>query len=472
MGDPISVREQIVDEALRFLHTNKGKTAKQTFVSNPRISSEIPDCSMPMTFDHYNYCSLGCSYCFAYVFKTNNPAMRNNLDLKSVNPEKLLNDMAGNCRDSRANAYYKHFYSKKFLLHWGGLADPFCNFEKDNGIGATLIDGLGDLNYPTLFSFKGGTILQKRYMNLFEKYSKQKNFAFQVSVITGQEDLAKDVEIGVPTPKKRIMAIKRLSDMGYFTILRLRPFIIGVSDIGLDELLHRALEAGINGVSMEFYAHDVRGNCDTKLRQKWIEELTGINDINAYFRDLSPSERGGYRRLNRLVKEKYVKEVYKFCADNDLVFGCSDPDFKELCTSGSCCAMPDHYPENNLLENWTRDQLTYHVKELRKRYHKTGEVGSLYFDEVYKDKTYLTENKFMDDHISIMKMTNAERRATNIKEVLRKTWNNLNSPACPSSYLHGKVLAVDAEKGGDLIYKYNPSPYEKRWTREGIDLTL
>lgn len=31
--------------------------------SSPRMSSEVMDCSMPLTFDSYSYCSMGCLYC-------------------------------------------------------------------------------------------------------------------------------------------------------------------------------------------------------------------------------------------------------------------------------------------------------------------------------------------------------------------------------------------------------------------------
>ena len=465
------IRNQIVNEALTFLRENKSMVAEGGKYMSPRVSSEVADCSMPMTFDHFSYCSLGCSYCFAYVFKNNNPAIKEINYLKSVTPKKLLNDIQGKFKNERSRVFYKHFYSKKFLLHWGGLADPFCNFETKNQTGYDIIKGLGDLNYPALFSFKGSAIFKKKYLKVFDNYRKQKNFAFQVSIITGDEKLAKDIEIGVPSPSRRLKAIQLLSKMGYFTILRLRPYIIGVSDIDIDDLLHRALEAGINGVSMEFYAMDSRAQCGSKLRQKWIEELTGIENIEKYFKTLSPPERGGYMRLNRLVKERHVKKVYQFCMKHNLVFGSSDPDYKELCTSGSCCAMPDHYPANPLLENWSTNQLTYHVKELRKIYHTTGKIKRLHYQDVYGGAEFLNENYFAKDHVGIMVYNESQRRSQNLNTMLLKQWNNMRSPANPCNYLHGKILPVGRDSNGNLYYKYNPMPYEERWKEEGILLT-
>jgi len=465
------ISEEIKTEALDFIKKNKGlKVDFDKHYSGPRISSEFMDCSMPMTFDHYSHCSLGCTYCFAYMFKSNNPNFSERLhsvDVKAIR-KGIENDNPG----GRQKWMYENFYKKRFLLHWGGMADPFCNFEKTNGDGYKLLKILGENAYPTLFSFKGSCIFRPRYQKLFEKYADQKNFAFQVSIITGDDDLARQVEIGVPIPSKRIKAIKMLSDMGYYTILRLRPFIIGITDIGLDELLEKSLKAGIQGVSMEFFAMDSRVTKGMIKRYEWLAELTGIDDIQKYFKQLSPKERGGYLRLNRLVKERFVKKVYQFCLRHNLTFGCSDPDFKELNTSGSCCAMPDKYPDNPELENWTKNQLTYVLKKARQYYHKKGMVAKIHFNDVFKpdEDTYIVDPRLANDHVSMVAKNAGRRFNVTYLDIARDTWNNLRSPGNPRNYFHGKMLPYMLDPNGDLIFKYNPSEYEERWVKEGINL--
>ncbi|MHA2366942.1 MAG: hypothetical protein ACXAC7_23520 [Candidatus Hodarchaeales archaeon] len=461
---------EIIKESQRWVIENKGLKIVKGEYCSPRVSSELPDCSMPMTFDHLSFCSLGCVYCFAYFFKSNNPTIKD-IGLKSVNTKKLISAIQGKPKSKRDELFYKHFYSKKFLFHWGGLADPFCNFEKNNWKGYDLIEFLGSYNYPTLFSFKGDAIFHKKYIELFERHRQQKNFAFQVSIITRDDDLAKQIEIGVPTPSKRIGAINMLSDMGYWTILRLRPFIIGISDLHLDKLLDDSLKAGIRGVSLEFFALDARSNLGMKTRYEHIAKIIGVNNLQKYFARLSPHERGGYMRLNRLVKETHVKKIYKFCIDNDLVFACSDPDFKELNTSGSCCGMPDNYPDNRLLENWTRSQLTYHFKECRKQYHKTGNRILLEFNDVYGNESYLDDKKLSNDHVSVIGQCSADRTNLTLRYILQEKWNNLRSPANPRNYLHGKLMPCGLDDAGNLKYIYTPSEYEQRWKDEGVDLT-
>ncbi|KYK24173.1 hypothetical protein AYK24_06595 [Thermoplasmatales archaeon SG8-52-4] len=466
-------QDEIFEESMKFVRDNKGlkMTAKSQTYASPRVSSEFMDCSMPCTFDHFSHCSLGCTYCFAYMFKTNNPSF--NAKLHSVNPKKLVSALSGNPVESRGRIYHKHFYHKRFLLHWGGLADPFCNFEKTNGIGYEICKGLARLKYPTLFSFKGSGIFRPQFMKLFEKSAKHKNFAFQISLVTADDKLGRQVEIGVPVPSKRIKAIKLLSDMGYYTILRLRPFIIGITDHSLDELLERCLEAGISAVSLEFFALDMRSNEGLMRRYRWLQKLIGTKDIMSYFKDLSPSERGGYMRLNRLVKEQFVKKIYKFCLKHDLILGISDPDFKELNMSGSCCGMPDDYPDNPELENWTTNQLTYWLKEARREYHKKGRILKLHFDKVFlpDEDTYLLDHTLAQDHVSVTNKTASERRKFTYLEAARTCWNNIKSPGNPRNYFHGQLMPSLLDNEGNLVYKYSPSEYEDRWAKEGIDLT-
>ena len=469
----MNIEKEIRRESLRFVQNNRRTIIdpKMPAYISPRISSEYMDCSMPMTFDSYSHCSLGCAYCFAYMFKTNNSSFSS--ILHGTRPIELLKAINGEPTNLRMRSFYKHFFKKRFLLHWGGMADPFCNFEKANQIGYELIKGLGEAQYPTLFSFKGSTIFNHKYSKLIERFADQKNFAFQVSIVCPSDEMSKKVEIGVPVTSKRIKALKMLSSMGYYTILRLRPYIIGISDDGIEELLHRCKDAGIHAVSLEFVALDTRSNEGLRKRYKWLGQLIGTSDIMKYFRDLSPIERGGYLRLNRLVKERFVKTIYKFCVDNDILFACSDPDFKELNMSGSCCGMPNEYPENRELENWTKNQLTYHLARCRREYHTKGRIVQLKFPDVFKNKedTYLDSIVFGQDHICVSDMCSSERFDTHYFRHARNTWNNLRSPANPRNYFHGKVLPIRKDENNDLVFSYVPSDYEQRWKDEGINLS-
>jgi len=440
---------------------------------SPRISSELPDCATPLTFDTYSKCSMHCRYCFARKQKDINPCAKKS-PLQAVNPEKFFNLVDGtSIRTDEMRAIRKHFFIKRFILHWGGLADAFCHYERKYGVSYTLLEGLMERKYPMMFSSKGPAIVDDNHLQLFEKYKEQNNIVFQFSIITADDKLAKIVEPGVPSPTERFRFMKVLTDMGYTCILRLRPFIIGVTDASLAELMQKALENGASAVSTEFYAVDMTCIGTMRSATESMASIIGVDDIFSYFKKLSPSHRGSYLRLNRLVKEPYIKYMYKFCAEHNMTFACSDPDFKELCTTGICCGIPEEHP-NKEIGNWNKHQWTNYIKEARRLYHKTGELMEFTFDGVFKPRDWIFDDPILSHQdINCTMYPYAMRKQLTLRHILQSKWNRPQSPASPAGYFDGKVIPVGLDDtGNNLLYRYNPSDYEKRWADEGIDLTL
>ena len=438
---------------------------------SPRISSELPDCSSPLTFDTYSRCSMRCQYCFSHAQKDVNPGTKD-APLQGVNVEKLFSMVDGTSNTKEGKLFHKYFFSEEFLFHWGGLADSFCHYERKYGTSYEILEGLLERKYPMMFSSKGPAITDDSYVQLFEKYKKQNTMAFQFSIVTADDELAKKVEPGVPSPTERFENMKVLSDMGYWTILRLRPFIIGVTDESLPELLQKAYESGAKAISTEFYAMDHRCVGSMRKATENMGRLMGVDNVFKYFHNLSPKERGGYCRLNRLVKEPFVKYMYKFCLEHDMVFACSDPDFKELCMTQNCCGLPPHgLHSTNSMNNWSTQQMTAAVMEARIAYHKTGKCNLINFNGVYKSTDWIFDDialSHMD--IGCTKYPYAIRKQLTLRHLLQDKWNNLKSYANARNYFHGKVMPCGVDETDNLVYQYNPSDYEARWVDEGINL--
>ncbi len=412
--------------------------------------------------------------CFAYYFRSGNPSMQNEENsrkLKSIDYDKFEKVLTGKMPEHKQ---WKYFFSKRYILQWGSMGDPFCNFEQKNRIGEKLLRLFGDINYPVKICFKGNTI--KDYIHLFDKYKFQKNFVIQSSVINTDDNLSKVIEMGAATPTERLEYLHTFSDMGYLTILRLRPFMIGMSDVTLDDLLYKVKKYGINAISTEFFCLDVRVSDGIRNRYKWMSKMLGY-DIEKYYRRLSPTSRGGYRRLNRDVKERYIRKMYKFCIDNNVLFACSDPDFKELNMSGSCCGLPDVFPGNPEITNFVRCQATNALRLLRKDYW-AGNKRTLTFKEVYSDldpvfSPYFDEESFYGDSVAEIGKSAGQRAGCTLGKDVKTGWNNLRSPKNPVNYFNNKIKPIlERDFEGNLIFEYNPSPYEYMWKDlYGIDLS-
>jgi len=433
----------------------------------PRISSEYSDCALPLTGDTYNICGFQCQYCFGFYAKSNNPGNKGGFFQKPINVKAFKELFGGKKPD---NPYYKHFIKYRFPMHFGSLTDMFDTFEEKYGIGLEIIDFLGQINYPTLISTKGTLAMKNKYYELFKKYAHNHNFGFQFSITCNSDELAKQMEPVVPSVTERLECMKKMSELGYWTILRLRPYIIGYSNIDIEKLIERASNAGAKAISCEFFCLDVRTNEGMEKRYKKMSEIVGF-DIKKYYSTLSPSERGGYQRLNRNVKEKYVKELYLLCKKHGLQFNISDPDFKELNESGCCCGLPEKPYMNSELHKWARAQLTYLLKELRKRYWKSNgkdkllkwkDVLDLQFSE------WFWEHKYYGDSIKYWITNYKIKDKVGFGDEFHQCWNKLRSSANPYNYFHGVLKPHHADENGDIVYEYNPKEYELRWMKEGV----
>ena len=106
---------------------------------SPRWSCEITDCSMPMTFDTYSECSYGCAYCFAAFRKSIGNAAKNYRDLsrlRCVNVEAVKRMFLNPDNQRQFGAFIK----KRYPIQWGGMSDPFDEFEREfkKGIGKEI----------------------------------------------------------------------------------------------------------------------------------------------------------------------------------------------------------------------------------------------------------------------------------------------------------------------------------------------
>ena len=343
------------------------------------------------------------------------------------------------------------------------MADPFDINEEKVKIGIKLLKILAELKYPTIFSTKGILPMKGDYYKLFKKYKENKTFIFQFSIITNSDFYAREFEPLAPSTTARLECMQAMSDLGYYTILRLRPYIIGLTDKDIELLIKRASEAGAQAISVEFLCLDARMNTGMKKRYELMSKYLDFN-IYEYFKALSPSERGGYMRLNKKVKAEHIETLLTLCKKYNLAFNISDPDFKELNQSSCCCGIPDNYPNFN----FSRAQLTHLLIKARKLF-IAGKPPLVYFSDLIKED----ETKWLDEpdyYGDSLKLWNSDYscKGKNFKREFLQVWNNLNSPENPYNYFHGTLKPHSYDSNNNLVFEHQPTSYEKKWMKQGI----
>jgi len=395
----------------------------ETGYASPRWSGEILDCAMPMTFDTYSRCSYNCLYCFGiYQKATNKTAGKKGKAItlqkaQSVNVKKVIRlfDL------EMPKSQFTGFILQDKVMQWGGMTDPLDEYERRHGVTLELLKYFKKRNYPLRICTKATWWLDdKRYTDLIRG---QKNWIFMFSIITKDVELARRIEKGVDAPQKRIDAIKKVVELDCAgAILRLRPFIIGMSnkDNGHIDLIKESAANGAQSVSTEFFCLERRAGEEIKARYANMSKALNYDIVEVY-RSLSSGS--GYLRLNRNVKERFIKEMHDAANDAGIRFAVSDAHHKEKGCSGGCCGLPDSF-------NVQQGQFTEALMIAK-------EKGVVTWDDMEKHlahfKTFLwrrAEGYNTQGQVARVKRTNQT-----MYDYMREIWNSPNSAKSPTSIL-------------------------------------
>lgn len=420
---------------------------KNKWYNSPRWSGEITDCSMPMTFDTYSGCSFNCLFCFAYFQKMHNVCGYLDKRVKSVNVEAVkemfLGALSGNT--DKLNNVQKQFVpyiQARKVMQWGGMADGFDNFERKRGVSLELLKFFDEIDYPLSISTKGVFFTEdERYMELIRRHAH--NWHWKISIITLDPYKYRGIERGgVPSPLERIEAIRKLAETGAHVTLRLRPYIIGVSDDYRD-LIFKARTAGADSVTTEFFCLEARA--DDQLRKKY-EELSKFcgYDVWDFYKENSVGS--GYRRLNYEIKRDIIEDMQQFTHSLGMRFYVSDAHHKEKSDFCCCCGVP---PEWNVVRGHFAEAL-----QIAKR----NPDGTVRWSDICDDL------KQIADHVPFYKANGfntssnrvrAKRYYQTLYDYVRDFWNTPKSAKSPYGYFEGVLYPIGLDDEGDVIYKLN-----------------
>ena len=412
-------------------------TCEKTYAS-PRWSGELADCSMPMTFDQYNNCGFSCVYCFSQYQRALGGAKSGYVgrDIKAVKLEKFKKIF-----EQPESSQFGEYVKQRKVMQWGGLSDPFCHLERKLGAGLELLRYLRSIDYPVCFSTKGTWWLDDaRYAELFKDNPK---WNVKFSIITLDAEKAAAIERGVRPPLERIAAMEKLVKLNAGgATLRLRPFIIGVSNPQHQELIKLAGAAGATAITTEFFCLERRSTYFKTKGLPVIKEQCGFDILEFYAKFSSGS---GYLRLNRNIKRPFVDEMEAAAKQAGMRFYVSDAHFKERCSNGCCCGLPPTW-------NYSRGQFAEALVLCKKN-------GRVTWDEIAEGATFLTGIKWVK--AEGFNTNSAEKRARfqrhSLLDYMRWLWNNPNAGQSPYTMFGGIMKPASKDANGNLVYEYDPT---------------
>lgn len=425
-----------------------------------RFTSDAMDCSLPIAIDSHSGCSFNCLYCFANNLQRapdRNPtkiqkAIREGSFYSEWSIRKLERFLDRSLTGAVPEAMYP-LLDAKVPIQLGALGDPADDLEDATGWLLKAIPLFIKYKIPVRVGTKGARILlKKKYRKAFEKSPEQFWFAF--SIISNSDDIISKIDINAPVTSERLKAMKVYSDMGASCSIRFRPFMPGISDAYPGEpeawavLMERAAEAGARAISFEYIFLNSALTDRQKAMYQLMFRVQRDPKFGDYWNSLSnPKE--SCRRGTREYKYKMTMDIRKKAHELGMVFGCSDPHFKEFNDYGSCCGMPSDDP---WFGNWSRRQLTNVIVEMRNAYVAGKPMKVSYTDWAPEwahrvlARTMIAYGTWHSHRI---------RRMHTFGDSMRNKWNNPGHPRSPYTYFAGVMRPIGVEEGTkDLIYEY------------------
>ena len=336
---------------------------------------------------------------------------------------------------------FGEYIKKKYVMQRWWLSDPMCPIEEQFWDWLELLEFFNELKYPIRLSSKSDLPLRDpRYLEAFRKWAE--HIAFMSSIITADEKIAEKLEAGTPSPERRFQTLKALSDVGVYTILRLRPYIVGITDKSVKQLVKRASECWVKAISTEFFCLEARAPDWIKAKFKVISSMTGFDIWDYYAKNANTM---WYRRLERKVTQPFIDELINEANKYGIKVSISCPKNKHQNWSSSCCGMPDCHP---ILWAFHRGQFTHALKIAEKKWY-------VEWNDIASQSIFQKVSLISDWIKNIRTKAKWKYRAMSALEYMREVWNNPKGQSSPYKLFEWVLLPKGVDKDGNVVYIYN-----------------
>lgn len=205
------------------------------------VTSQAAFCSTPIRLDSYNACQFGCAFCFAKSRGGNIfPSKLEVADAESLQRRFLR------IRSGKLQSALDELLSSRVPIQLGGMTDPFSPWETKLRATLGLLQVLSREDYPTIISTKSVLVAEKPYLELI----RDGNFYVRFSLTGASQDLATELEAGVPAAYERLNAMAELSKAGIPVSARVQPIIYGHEE-STKQILLEAANSGARHVAVE-----------------------------------------------------------------------------------------------------------------------------------------------------------------------------------------------------------------------------
>lgn len=196
--------------------------------------NDSPDLGFTWSVNPYRGCNHACAYCYArptheYLSFGAGTDFDTRLVVKREAPRLLR------------LAFDRPSWRGEVVM-FSGVTDCYQPIEASLRLTRQLLEVCAEYRNPVRLITKAPLI--ERDLDVLRRLHEVASVRVAISVPIWDQALARAIEPGVATPKRRVETIRRLADAGIPVGVMVAPIIPGVSDEGLAHVLEAAREAG------------------------------------------------------------------------------------------------------------------------------------------------------------------------------------------------------------------------------------
>jgi len=409
-----------------------------------QVSGNLTVCPTPLRLDAYDGCTAGCVYCFARIAALSSCGKGGKTDtfgqVENRSPH-IGPRLAGVGKSSEAA-----MRRLGIPVHLGGMADPFQPCEADRRVALGFLRECAEAQAPLIVSTKFTVLGQEPWRSAWEAVPQR---LLQVSLIAADDALL-NAEPGAATWQERLAFVRDMAPTTP-TVIRVQPYIRGVSERTLNVLCEQAAEAGARAIIVEGLKLPSRvwAKMDGTLRGAFGQAYQTPAAKSGADRDYPWAEKFAYQLLAR--KTAKAHGLGHYAADNAL---------RWLGDSANCCATDlmagevgtwranwGHVTEEAMRAGEVRFEWVLHPMM------QTAEGGSALHAEVMETNPsgvqVNTANgvkaRIRSEHYGTGKQT--------LAAWYRYVWNQTRSGRGPQAIVPN-LIATHRDENGDAVYRF------------------
>jgi DNA repair photolyase len=231
-GDWLDAREDVDDGPPPLRTTVTVEKPKSIIAWN-----RSPDIGFDRSINAYRGCEHGCIYCFArptHAFHDLSPG----LDFETKLFAKP--DAARILREELARPGYV-----VRPIAMGTNTDPYQPIESKWRITRSVLEVLAETKHPVTITTKSDRVL--RDLDILKLMAAEGLASVALSVTSLTPEISRTLEPRAPSGRKRLAAVKALSEAGVPAHVAIAPVIPGITDHEVEHIVEAAAEAGAIG---------------------------------------------------------------------------------------------------------------------------------------------------------------------------------------------------------------------------------